>query len=161
MIGRVIRRHMIGALVLAAGLALTATPAARPAYASAGTPAAATRLTPQASPPCSGVGTTTGGIRWNGCVFAVAGLKVRSHNGTGPVTTGDPVIATYSVNTLLHVECTLSGFGVNGSTLWDAVDAFQPPGGRVTFFVPSVNPFPVSTDFWIYTGTNNPIARHC
>lgn len=156
-----VRRRAVGGFVLAVGLVLAAMLAIAPAYASSAGSVVGHPRTPLASPPCSGVGTTSGGVRWNGCVFASAGLNVRSHNGTGPVSTSDPVIFTYRVDTLVHVECTLSGFNVNGSTLWDAVDAYQEPGGPVTFFVPAVNPFPVSADFWIFTGTNNPVAPHC
>jgi hypothetical protein len=154
------RRRLLGGLVAAAGIALTALPAAGSAYASGGGVVGRSHPVPLAAS-CSGLGTTTDGITWNGCVVAGAGLNVRAHSGTGPVSRQDLVVFTYPVYTLVHVECTLGGFNVNGSTLWDAVDVFREPGGPVVFFTPADNPFPASTDFYIFTGTDNPIAPHC
>jgi hypothetical protein len=118
-----------------------------------------------ATAPCSGVGTAIPGstLHWNGCVYATAGLRARSHSGTGPVTGTEPILGTYPFGTKVYIYCYLTGASVTGpngpTTIWDAVSEFQPPGGAMNAYGPG--PFAVSSDAWIYTGSNDPVVPHC
>lgn len=113
-----------------------------------------------AAPPCSGVGTPIpgGSGTWNGCVYATAGLNARSHHGVGDVTFNDPVIYTYPYRTLVRIDCYFNGPSVNGSTIWDAVELYQVPGNSTVF---AWGGAVVSSDAWIYTGSDNPVVPKC
>lgn len=121
--------------------------------------------TAQATAPCSGVGDVISGssLHWNGCVYASAGLRARSHSGTGFVTSTEPVITVYPFGTKVYLTCYLTGVSVTGpngpTTIWDAVGMYQTPGGPLVSYTPG--PFVVSSDAWIYTGSNNPVVPHC
>ncbi len=119
----------------------------------------------QATAPCSGVGDPIGGsgLHWNGCVYASAGLRARSHVGTGPVTGQEGIVTTYPFGTKVHIYCYLDGVSVTGpngpTTIWDAVDMYQALGGSLSIY--GSGAYVVSSDAWIYTGSNNPVVPHC
>jgi hypothetical protein len=121
----------------------------------------------QATAPCSGVGELIAGgtQRWNGCVYASAGLRGRTHPGNGYVYGTEVVRIVYPFGTKVYIDCYLDGVTVTGpngpTTIWDAVGTYQTPGGPVLTFADGGGVFVVSSDAWIYTGSNNPVVPHC
>jgi hypothetical protein len=136
-------------------LLAAAVPAAQASSSSPFHPAAKSHVS---SP---SVATTT----FSGFVDASLGLNARSHASKFTnVTLKDPIIATYPQNTQVHILCVFTGPAETGpfgpTTVWDAIDYFQEPGGTLTFYSP-IPPYAVSSDAWINTGTNNPVAPPC
>jgi hypothetical protein len=140
------------ALGVAAAVAAT-TLVGNPAYAAPSQPGLVEDALPN---PC------LAGL-FNGCVDATGGLNARVHHGTGPVSFNDTVLYTYPYGTQVHVYCYLTGPAVTGpagtTTIWDAIDVFRVPGGTTSAW--DAGAFIVSSDAWIFTGSDNPIVPHC
>jgi hypothetical protein len=138
-------------------LAMSAIPATAFALAAA-SPA-------EAAANCSGVGSSVNGTTFNGCVNASAGLNFRSHSGGGNVTWNDPPIMTAPYGTRVWIDCYFTGPPVTGpygtTDIWDDVAGYIEPGQSIVTVFSSPGTFAVASDAWIYTGSNNPVVKHC
>ncbi len=138
-------------------LAMSAIPAAAFALAAV-SPA-------EAASSCSGVGSSVNGTTFNGCVMASAGLNLRSHTGGGNVSFNDPVIMTAPFDTRVWIDCYFTGPSVTGpygtTDIWDDVAGYIEPGQSIVAVFSSPGTYAVASDAWIYTGSNNPVVKHC
>lgn len=146
-------RYLAFAASLCALLFAAAVPAAEASSPHPSRPAAVGRVP------------SSGSVGFNGTVAASLGLRARSHASKfTDVTLNDPVIGVYPQNTEVHVFCVLNGPSETGpwgtTAIWDAIDYYQEPGQNVTFYSP-IPPYAVSSDAWINTGTNSPVAPLC
>jgi hypothetical protein len=138
-------------------LAMSAIPAAAFALAAASPAEAASN--------CSGVGSSVNGTTFNGCVNASAGLKFRSHAGGGDVTWNDPPIMTAPYGTRVWIDCYFTGPSVTGpygtTDIWDDIAGYIEPGQSIVTVFSDPGTYAVASDAWIYTGSNNPVVKHC
>jgi hypothetical protein len=119
----------------------------------------------EAASNCSGVGSSVNGTTFNGCVNAGAGLNFRSHSGGGSVTWNDPPIMTAPYGTRVWIDCYFTGPSVTGpygtTDIWDDIAGYIEPGQSIVTVFSDPGTYAVASDAWIYTGSNNPVAKHC